>query len=145
MTALPLPLSPSLIGGPADVADTAAAGLRRSLVRGVLVLAPGGVLDRTSLRQLDQAITADDERPVAIDLTECTLAERSVLDRLDPPRWARTSAQVCVICNRLSGRQLMARAGVIHRFSLFARIEDALQSRVLADSGYGTGWAQHTA
>ncbi len=138
MTALPLPL----IGDPGDVTP-AVAGLGRRLVRGVLVLAPSGVLDRASLRQLDQAMAAADG-PVAIDLTECTLAERSVIERLDPRRWARTPAQVCVICNRLTGRQLMARSGVVHRFSLFQRIEDALQSLVLADSGYGTGWEQRT-
>lgn len=138
MAALPIPL----IGDP-RAERRPAAGLGQRLVRGVLVLAPRGVLDRSSLRQLDQVIAGEDG-PVAIDLTECTLAERSALERLDPRRWDRTSAQVCVICNRLTGRQLMARSGVIHRFCLFQRIEDALQSLVLADSGYGMGWEQRT-
>lgn len=144
MTALPVPSSTPLIGDP-DAATEAYAGLRRDVLRGVLVLAPRGVLDRSSLRQLDDAISDDEDRPVAIDLTECTLVERSVLERLDPRRWARTSAQVCLICNRLTGRQLMARTGVIHRFSLFHRVEDALQSRIMADSGYGTGWESRSA
>ncbi len=138
MAALPIPLIGDPGGEPLPMGR-----LGRRLVRGVLVLAPRGVLDRASLRQLDQAI-AGEVGPIAIDLTDCTLAERSALERLDPRRWARTSAQVCVICNRLTGRQLMARSGVIHRFSLFQRIEDALQSLVLADSGYGTGWEQRT-
>lgn len=141
MTALPLPLHPRIGDGSGVVVPTSELG--RRVVRGVLVLAPRGVLDRASLRALDAAMDAEDG-PVALDLTECTLAERSVLERLDPRRWARTSAQVCVICNRLTGRQLMARSGVVHRFSLFQRIEDALQSLVLADSGYGTGWEQRT-
>lgn len=138
MTALSLPL----IGDPGGMTRPTA-GLARRLVRGVLVLAPRGVLDRASLRELDRVLGAE-TGPVAIDLTDCTLAERSVLERLDPRRWARTSGQVCLICNRLTGRQLMARSGLVHRFTLFQRIEDALQSLVLADSGYGTGWEQRT-
>lgn len=145
MTAVPASMPSARIGDTGAEIPESAAGVRRRTVRDVLVLAPRGVLDRACLRALDRALTEEPEAPVAIDLTECTLVERSVLERLDPRRWSRTSAQICVVCNRLTGRQLMARTGVIQRFSLFQRIEDALQSRVLAESGYGTGWDHRTA
>jgi hypothetical protein len=131
MTALPLPFTSP------DIAPR----LRQQDASGVLVVTAQGVFDDAALHQLDEVLGATPRRrPAAIDLTECALAEPSVLQQLDPRRWARSSTDVCVVCHRLTGRRLMMRTGMAHRFSLFASVEDALRSHRSSSGGSGAGW-----
>ena len=75
-----------------------------------------------------------------LDLSDCVLCDIAVLAEVDPAAWDLASDQVCVVCGRLTGRQLLARIGLADRFAVFGRPEDALQARVLCESGYGHGW-----
>lgn len=103
----------------------------------VTVVRPGGVLDRRTLAGLDDAVAAAGAA-VVIDLSDCALTGRRALSELGG-RWRNGLAEVCLVCRRLSGRRLLARAEV--RVPVFATVEDAVQARVLHDAGYGAGWS----
>ncbi len=75
-----------------------------------------------------------------LDLSDCILCDIAVLAEVDPAVWGLASDQVCVVCSRLTGRQLLSRIGVADRVAVFGRREDALQARILCESGYGLGW-----
>lgn len=112
----------------------------------VLVITPGAMLDVRSIEQLDDFLLgAAPDMPVVIDLAGTTLTSRGALDLLDPDRWNRTSEHACLACSRVTGRELITRAAVDHRLAVFHRVEDAIQARVLAHAGYGTGWHHGTA
>ena len=108
----------------------------------IVVLRPTGALDAATIDRVRAAVRAAGG-PVVIDLDECVLVDPAALeavvhddsrpDRLDP-------ADVSIACGRLSCRTLLSRAGVTRRFAVFARIEDAVQARILWQDGYGSGW-----
>jgi len=105
---------------------------------GVAVLSPSGVLDREVLEQLEVELGSR-TTPVIVDLSDCTLGATDVLSELGVGRWRRASGDVCLVCRRLTGRRLLARAGV--RMVVFTSVGDAVQAWVLSAAGYGSGWA----
>lgn len=83
------------------------------------------------------------DRRFVIDLCGATLVNPTslseVLDELiaagdDPHR-------VCLVCDRLSALVLLRRYGATDQVAVFGTTNDALQAALLADEGYGAGWA----
>ena len=93
---------------------------------GAVVLIPEGVLDASALQAVDDAVDAAAAITVIVDLSACALTHTAVLVRLGARRWARSTKEVRVVCPRRSARQLLARAGVASRLSLFRSIEEAV-------------------
>jgi anti-anti-sigma regulatory factor len=105
----------------------------------VLVVTPRGALDAATVSQITGALR--NARSAAIvDLDECIVADPAALDPVALDRCMSAAAELCVTCRRLSCRRLLARVGVTDRLAVFQRVEDALQARILARSGYGEGW-----
>lgn len=103
--------------------------VRAHRILGAVVLTPEGVLDDSVLRAIDRAVSAAGRTAVVLDLSTCALTRTSVLEQLDPRRWARTAVPVRVVCPRRSARRLLARAGVASRLPLFRSIEEAVEPR----------------
>lgn len=110
---------------------------RRS--HGVTVLKPLGSLDADLADELHAAARAV-TGPVVIDLDECVLIDPGSLERLAADPALPNRPELAVACRRLSCRQLLTRAGIGEHVAIFDRLEDALQAREFARSGYGTGW-----
>jgi anti-anti-sigma regulatory factor len=121
---------------PADAVENS----RRCCSIDVLTVHPVGVLDAATVGDLDVLIASVDGTPIVIDLSECTLSDRSALDLLEPQRWGRDPDTVCIACVRAIGRQLLELNGVSQRFAVFHCDADAEQSYLLAGAGYGPGW-----
>lgn len=115
--------------------------IRVTEIRGVVIVAPQGVFDRATVDRLDRLLQAHGETPVVIDLSESTLADPTMLDRLAPHRWGRTVLSTCVSCSRATGRVLLSFARLSERVAIFHHVEDAIQAAVLADAGHGGGWS----
>lgn len=130
-----LPISTSVPSAPAALVTVT----DLTVDAGLVVVAPVGVLDRVALSRLDEVLHRNGGAAVVIDLTDCTLGTRSTLLDLAPARWGRGRGDVCVVCRRLTGRRLLARAAV--PMAMFTSVRDAAQARVLFDAGYGDGWA----
>lgn len=132
--------------GDADASPVVIDGrIEISRTRTALIIAPHGVFDAHSVDELDAVLERWPGVPVVIDLDNCTLVERAALDGLDPARWDRSPEQTCIASSRGTARELLARARVVERFAVFNRVADAVQARILADSGYGAGWRLHRA
>jgi hypothetical protein len=105
---------------------------------GVAVLRPSGCLDRRTVARIDQALADIDAAGVIIDLSECVLNDQQALADL-LGAGGPGPVERCLVCGRLSGRRLLARAGA--RMPVFATVQDAVQARVLAAAGFGSGWS----
>ena len=134
-------LRPELQHPPAVLGTPIEEGVHRVVHGDTLVVGPLEVFDQPMLSAVDELVSEWPDGPVVIDLNHCVLTSTPVLVGLDPARWGRTDAEVCLVCSRLSGRQLLARAGATARMALFQRTEDALQAKRFFDSGYGFGWS----
>lgn len=78
---------------------------------------------------------------VIIDLDDVTLLDPDAIEVL--VRDIATvvpDAAVCFSASRLSARLVLGRWGVAHAYAVFGSVADALQTRLLADDGYGPGW-----
>lgn len=104
----------------------------------VLILRPQGGLDRSVVANLERSVAAA-TGPVVVDLDECVLVDPTAVRHVASagPR----DREVCIVSRRLSCRRLLARVGVTERLAVFQCLADALQARVLAGSGYGSGWS----
>ena len=105
---------------------------------GVVVLRPVGALDRRLAERLRRAVL-DARRPVIVDLDACDV-EATVLERIAVDPKLFSVPELCLVARSPGCRDLLARAGLDHRFALFATIDDALQARAFAREGYGAGW-----
>lgn len=105
----------------------------------VVVLAPSGPLDRAAVERIRQVALALAARPVVIDLSDCVLTDPNALADLHDDDAG--PVEVCFLSRRPTCRLLLARTGITSRFAVFGQLEDALQARALAASGYGPGWA----
>jgi hypothetical protein len=76
---------------------------------------------------------------VIVDLDDCILVQPRPLDAFDGAR-ATADVELCFVSRRLTCRQLLARAGLAHRYAVFTRVGDALQARRFAEEGHGCGW-----
>lgn len=78
---------------------------------------------------------------LVIDLTLVRLDEPgpllSLLADLDAEGLA---GSYCVVCDRLSGRSLLARWGITAAVAVFATLGDARQAHVYTTEGFGSGW-----
>jgi anti-anti-sigma regulatory factor len=116
------------------------AGLSAATVGRILVLRPQGVFDVPGAASLHESLCRDLPERTVIDFSDCTLVDPSVLVELDPRRWGRSAAQICVACRRPTARQLLKHTGVSDRLTVFNSVEDALQANAFADAGIGPGW-----
>lgn len=105
----------------------------------VVVVAPAGALDRRRLEALDHRLVAD-VRPTILDLSRCLATDTTAMASLDPARWGRTAADICIASSRLTAHRLLRRVGVHRRLSIFVHVNDAIQATVLERDGYGMGW-----
>ncbi len=112
--------------------------LRVSMTDDVVVIEPVDVPDRHSVEALDRLLS-EVEAPAVIDLRHCTPVAAKLLSWLDPRCWGRAPGSVSIVTGRgdRATRELAARRG----FAVFGQPADAIQARLLADTGYGTGWA----
>mgnify|MGYP005825328107 CR=1 FL=1 len=126
----------------ADDNDVAALGaqwdaIRLSTVGDVLVVEPRGDLDSDTLGALDRVLTQVDA-PAVLDLRHCDRAAAAALSDHDPSGWGRSTDSVCVVIGRESRPSIAAREP---RLSVFGQPADAIQARILAQSGFGAGWS----
>ena len=116
--------------------------VEQAVVRDIAVLSVIGLLERSALLALDARLRCEDVGPTIIDLGDCTITDRTVLEGLDHERWNLSEDTICVACRRLSGRRLLASAHVTERLTVFGQVEDAIQARVLEQAGFGSGWSR---
>lgn len=100
----------------------------------VLVIRPLGGLDRAAIARTRRAV-AESELPVIVDLDECVLVDPGPLTNIEAG-----DRETCIVSSRLTCRRLLARTGITAHFAVFQRREDAMQARLLAAEGYGSGW-----
>ncbi len=105
----------------------------------VVVVRPRGGLDAALADELRSTVL-DTSGPVVIDLDECVLIDPASLERLAADPALPETSELAIACRRLSCRQLLVRSGIGDHVAIFGRLEDALQAREFARSGYGTGW-----
>ena len=128
------------------VIGTAAGSSRRAPsfdarpVDDVTVVVPQGTLDGDALRQVLDAVELSEIGGLLIDLSECVIIDLGVRESLVPEFWGLDSDRFCLVCGRLSGRRLLARAGLHERVAVFASTGDAHQARRMHRCGYGPGW-----
>ena len=121
----------------------AALGRSRISVRrtdGVAVVRPVGVLDRAVVDKLRRA-ALDAERPVIVDLDDCVVQDADALERIALDPQLSALPELCLVTRSPASRELLARAGVDHRYPVFKRVDDALLARAFARDGFGPGWA----
>ena len=111
--------------------------IRVRTTEGVLVLRPLGALDRRLAERLRSAI-ASASTPVVVDLDDCVLIDPASLEHLADPVPDRA---VCMVSRREPCRELLDRTGVTDRVAVFKGVDDAVQARLFARSGYGPGWS----
>jgi anti-anti-sigma regulatory factor len=104
----------------------------------VVVLRPLGQLDRRGVEDVRDAALASARSPVVIDLSDCILTDPNALADLADDGVG--SIELCFVSRRATCRLLLARTGITSRFAVFQQLEDALQARTFAASGYGHGW-----
>ena len=100
----------------------------------VVVLRPVGALDGTLVGEVRQ-LALEAHAPVIVELTECVLVDPAALQRI-ALGWERYRPQLCIVCHRASGRQLLERAGIDQHLAIFERVGQALVARAESPDGW---------
>ena len=123
---------------PGPVSLRGAANVR--LVGDVTIVVPQGTIDLEVLSRVHDTVQFGATDALLIDLSECVITDLGVRDSLVPGYWGLEPIRFCLVCSRLSGRRLLAKAGLNDRVAVFASTGDARQARSMHRSGYGPGW-----
>ena len=100
----------------------------------IVVLRPIGALDGTLVDEVRE-LALGAHAPVIVELNECVLVDPAALRRI-AQGWELYRPQMCIVCHRAGGRQLLARAGVDQHLAIFERVGQALVARAEASGGW---------
>lgn len=76
--------------------------------------------------------------PTVLDLADLTLVGSGVAELVGG--LVDTCGAVCVTARRHTAQVILQRSGISQQCVVFTSVGDALQSLLLADAGYGSGW-----
>jgi hypothetical protein len=107
-------------------AEPTAPRISQHRVGAVAVLCPRGGLDFEVAEELRE-LALGAHAPVVIDLRECVLIHPESIHRLAVDR-ALYRPQLCLVCPRQSGRELLRLAAVDEHLAIFATVERALEA-----------------
>ena len=104
---------------------------------GLTVLCPAGGLDRALVDEVRAAALAA-RAPVIVDLGDAVLIDPDALRRIAD--WELYRPEMCVVCPRSPGRELLRRVGVDELIAIFDDVDSAVGAR---DSGVrGATWSE---
>lgn len=132
------------VTGPMPAVELQAGRLRVHARRDVTIVALDGGLDAAMAADVAPAMAGAlaGAEAVVLDLDRVTLLDEVAFTTLlDAFAAATDGCDRCLVASRLSGRLVLERWGVGHRYGVFTSVADALQARAFRGDGYGPGWA----
>ena len=105
---------------------------------GAVVLRPFGLLDAEFVAEVRQVILGA-RLPVVVDLTGSVLVDPTAVQRLATD-WDLFRPRMALVCHQVTGRQLLARAGLQQHVPIFEAVDDALAA-LASSTRVVDGWS----